>query len=135
MWRVGQSRQESLFSTPTLGTERLLLSLCESEYRKLLGFILWKLLQMNVDPQSLFAFPWDKSVLSLSACTDLFNLSHAVYCQNSTLYQNNEMCIFFFFPSMSKVLKCAGNDDIITLRAEDNADTLVLVFETPSKFN
>ncbi|XP_062817165.1 proliferating cell nuclear antigen isoform X2 [Anolis carolinensis] len=33
--------------------------------------------------------------------------------------------------SMSKVLKCAGNDDIITLRAEDNADTLVLVFETP----
>ncbi|XP_070621973.1 proliferating cell nuclear antigen [Erythrolamprus reginae] len=35
--------------------------------------------------------------------------------------------------SMSKVLKCAGNDDIITLRAEDNADTLVLVFETPNQ--
>ncbi|KAF3851274.1 hypothetical protein F7725_013046 [Dissostichus mawsoni] len=32
--------------------------------------------------------------------------------------------------SMSKILKCAGNEDIITLRAEDNADTLVLVFET-----
>lgn len=38
-----------------------------------------------------------------------------------------------FFSSMSKILKCAGNDDLITLRAEDNADTLVLVFETPSK--
>uniref|UniRef100_A0A670J5K6 DNA sliding clamp PCNA n=1 Tax=Podarcis muralis TaxID=64176 RepID=A0A670J5K6_PODMU len=35
--------------------------------------------------------------------------------------------------SMSKILKCAGNDDIITLRAEDSADTLVLVFETPNQ--
>lgn len=34
---------------------------------------------------------------------------------------------------MSKILKCAGNEDIITLRAEDNADTLALVFEAPSK--
>lgn len=34
---------------------------------------------------------------------------------------------------MSKILKCAGNEDIITLRAEDNADTLALVFETPSE--
>uniref|UniRef100_A0A3Q3KFW0 DNA sliding clamp PCNA n=1 Tax=Monopterus albus TaxID=43700 RepID=A0A3Q3KFW0_MONAL len=32
--------------------------------------------------------------------------------------------------SMSKILKCAGNEDIITLRAEDSADTLALVFET-----
>lgn len=43
----------------------------------------------------------------------------------------------FFLPllsSMSKILKCAGNEDIITLRAEDNADTLALVFETLSKF-
>lgn len=36
-------------------------------------------------------------------------------------------------PSMSKILKCAGNEDIITLRAEDNADTLALVFEAPSE--
>lgn len=35
---------------------------------------------------------------------------------------------------MSKILKCAGNEDIITLRAEDNADTLALVFETLSRF-
>ncbi|XP_061672836.1 proliferating cell nuclear antigen [Syngnathoides biaculeatus] len=32
--------------------------------------------------------------------------------------------------SMSKILKCAGNEDIITVRADDNADTLTLVFET-----
>ncbi|KAJ8400113.1 hypothetical protein AAFF_G00401520 [Aldrovandia affinis] len=35
--------------------------------------------------------------------------------------------------SMSKILKCAGNDDVITLRAEDNADTLALIFETPNQ--
>eukprot|EP00061_Rhincodon_typus_P011693 g36910.t1 len=34
---------------------------------------------------------------------------------------------------MSKILKCAGNDDIITLRAEDNADTLALVFESQNQ--
>nr|XP_026654612.1 proliferating cell nuclear antigen isoform X1 [Zonotrichia albicollis] len=34
---------------------------------------------------------------------------------------------------MSKILKCAGNEDIITLRAEDNADTLALVFEAPNQ--
>lgn len=38
------------------------------------------------------------------------------------------------FSSMSKILKCAGNEDIITLRAEDNADSLALVFETLSEF-
>ncbi|NXP62849.1 PCNA protein, partial [Chloropsis cyanopogon] len=39
-----------------------------------------------------------------------------------------------FLPcSMSKILKCAGNEDIITLRAEDNADTLALVFEAPNQ--
>ncbi|EOB06147.1 Proliferating cell nuclear antigen, partial [Anas platyrhynchos] len=41
--------------------------------------------------------------------------------------------LLVFFPSMSKILKCAGNEDIITLRAEDNADTLALVFEAPNQ--
>mmetsp|Transcript_12788 Transcript_12788/g.18665 ORF Transcript_12788/g.18665 Transcript_12788/m.18665 type:complete len:258 (-) Transcript_12788:111-884(-) len=34
--------------------------------------------------------------------------------------------------SMSKILKCAGNDDIITLKAEDTADNLTLMFESPN---
>lgn len=34
---------------------------------------------------------------------------------------------------MSKLLKCAGNDDIITLKAEDNADTMTLAFEAPNQ--
>ena len=30
-------------------------------------------------------------------------------------------------------MKCAGNDDVVTIRAEDNADTVNFVFESPSK--
>ncbi|KAF0291158.1 Proliferating cell nuclear antigen [Amphibalanus amphitrite] len=32
--------------------------------------------------------------------------------------------------SMSKILKCAGNDDIVTIRAQDNPDTVTFVFES-----
>jgi len=35
--------------------------------------------------------------------------------------------------NMSKILKCAGNDDVITLKAEDTGDTLTLMFESPSQ--
>ena len=35
--------------------------------------------------------------------------------------------------NMSKMLKCAGNDDIITIKADDGSDTITLMFETPSK--
>jgi proliferating cell nuclear antigen len=35
--------------------------------------------------------------------------------------------------SMGKILKCAGNDDIITLKADDTADTLTLMFESQNQ--
>lgn len=35
--------------------------------------------------------------------------------------------------SMSKILKCASNDDIITIRADDDADTLTFLFESPKQ--
>uniref|UniRef100_A0A7S3PZX6 DNA sliding clamp PCNA n=1 Tax=Chaetoceros debilis TaxID=122233 RepID=A0A7S3PZX6_9STRA len=35
--------------------------------------------------------------------------------------------------NMSKILKCAGNDDVITLKAEDTADALTLMFESPGQ--
>lgn len=31
--------------------------------------------------------------------------------------------------SVSKVLKCAGNDDAVTIRADDDGDTVAFVFE------
>lgn len=35
--------------------------------------------------------------------------------------------------SMSKILKCSGNDDAITLRCQDEADTVTFVFESKEK--
>ena len=35
--------------------------------------------------------------------------------------------------SLAKVLKCAGNEDILTLKAEDVADTLTIMFESPKQ--
>ena len=35
--------------------------------------------------------------------------------------------------SMSKIVKCANNDDVITLRAKDSPDTVTFVFENPSE--
>jgi len=35
--------------------------------------------------------------------------------------------------SMAKILKCAGNDDIITLKAEDTADSVSFMFESPKQ--
>eukprot|EP00894_Picocystis_sp_ML_P000801 jgi/Pico_ML_1/51318/g2372.t1 len=34
--------------------------------------------------------------------------------------------------NMSKMLKCAGNDDIITLKADDKGDSVTFMFESPS---
>ncbi|KYQ91070.1 proliferating cell nuclear antigen [Tieghemostelium lacteum] len=33
--------------------------------------------------------------------------------------------------SLAKILKCAGNDDVLTLKARDEADTVTFVFESP----
>jgi proliferating cell nuclear antigen len=35
--------------------------------------------------------------------------------------------------TMSKILKCAGNDESITLRSEDNADSVTFVYEKPNQ--
>ena len=35
--------------------------------------------------------------------------------------------------SMSKILRCAANDDIITVKAQDQADTVTFVFESPNQ--
>lgn len=35
--------------------------------------------------------------------------------------------------NMSKMLKCAGNDDIVTIKAEDKGDTVTFMFESPNQ--
>lgn len=34
--------------------------------------------------------------------------------------------------NMSKMLRCAGNDDIITIKADDGTDSVTFMFESPS---
>lgn len=36
--------------------------------------------------------------------------------------------------NMAKMLKCAGNDDIVTIKADDSADSVTFMFESPSQF-
>jgi proliferating cell nuclear antigen len=36
--------------------------------------------------------------------------------------------------SMAKILKCASNDDIVTIKAEDSGENVTFMFESPSKF-
>jgi proliferating cell nuclear antigen len=36
--------------------------------------------------------------------------------------------------SLTKILKCAKDNDVVTLKATDDADTLGLVFESPSAY-
>jgi len=35
--------------------------------------------------------------------------------------------------NLSKILKCAGNDDVITLKAEEEGENLTLMFESPNQ--
>mmetsp|Transcript_6218 Transcript_6218/g.10716 ORF Transcript_6218/g.10716 Transcript_6218/m.10716 type:complete len:266 (-) Transcript_6218:701-1498(-) len=35
--------------------------------------------------------------------------------------------------NLGKILKCAGNDDIVTMKAEDNSDTISFMFESPNQ--
>jgi proliferating cell nuclear antigen len=36
-------------------------------------------------------------------------------------------------PNLKKVLQCAGNEDVVTLKCEEDSDNLTLVFESPSQ--
>lgn len=38
-----------------------------------------------------------------------------------------------FCCSMYKILKCAGSEDTVTLRAQDNSDTITFIFESQNK--
>jgi proliferating cell nuclear antigen len=49
------------------------------------------------------------------------------------LKQKKNINYCYFYLSMSKILKCASNDDVITIRADDDADAVTFIFESPSK--
>ena len=36
-------------------------------------------------------------------------------------------------PNLSKILRCAGNDDLVTIKSEEETDTLNMMFESPNQ--
>jgi proliferating cell nuclear antigen len=46
---------------------------------------------------------------------------------------DRQMSLGINLASMAKILKCAGNEDIITLKAQDNEDNVTFMFESPKQ--
>merc|ERR1711935_1009750 len=46
---------------------------------------------------------------------------------------NKSVSLGMNLASLSKILKCANNDDIITLKAEDDAEVVTFMFESPNQ--
>ena len=81
------------------------------------------------------------AIRAISAVIFVFNGKKYMY-EPTGLYVHSETKLMvlakavtyvYFCFSMSKILKCAGNDDAITLKSGDNADNITLMFESPSK--
>jgi hypothetical protein len=49
-------------------------------------------------------------------------------------YKRRIACVGLNLGNMAKMLKCAGNDDIITMKASDEADSVTFMFESPSEY-
>uniref|UniRef100_A0A2I3RBN0 DNA sliding clamp PCNA n=1 Tax=Pan troglodytes TaxID=9598 RepID=A0A2I3RBN0_PANTR len=81
----------------------------------------WAISLSSVNLQSM-----DSSHVSLVQFT-LPSEGFDTYCCDCNLAMGVNLTI------MSKILKCAGNEDIVTLRIEDNVNTLVLVFEASNQ--
>ena len=69
--------------------------------------------------------------LSLT-CSNLQKIGQQNKNQKSVSRSVHVVCVRVC--SMSKIMKCAGNDDAITVKASDNADTITFMFESPSTF-
>merc|ERR1711937_51295 len=46
---------------------------------------------------------------------------------------DRSMSIGMNLASLSKILKCANNDDVITIKAEDEAEVVTFMFESPNQ--
>merc|ERR1712028_248221 len=46
---------------------------------------------------------------------------------------DRDMSIGMNMASLSKILKCAGNDDVITMKAEDDSEVITFMFESPNQ--
>ena len=62
--------------------------------------------------------------------------SHCPACLNlyaRRLFSDRTLALGIKLESMAKILKCAGSDDMITLKTNDDSDSLTFMFESPSQ--
>ena len=80
---------------------------------------LWPLLKIR----------WDRRALPPSCC-------HAIVSTSTPPAHTPSSAAPFAgmkLANLSKILKCAGNDDAITMKSEDNGDHITFMFEAPSE--
>lgn len=106
------------------------------EARLLQGSILKKLLEAIKDLVNEANFDCSSAGISLQAM-DSSHVSLVAFFLRAEGFQHyradRNISLGINLSSMSKILKCSGNDDIITMKAEDNGDNVSFMFESPKQ--
>lgn len=77
---------------------------------------------------------WSNTNLQSMLSTHISSVHLTLCSKGSDIYHcNHNLPMGMNHTNMSKILKCTGNEDIITLRVEANVDTLALEFEVPNQ--
>jgi hypothetical protein len=67
------------------------------------------------------------------ACLPLPRAHTCTHMSNLQLYMHSCMHVGLSLKSLASVLKCMGNDDTVTMKADDDGDRLTLMFEAPDQ--
>uniref|UniRef100_A0A7S3GHV2 DNA sliding clamp PCNA n=1 Tax=Palpitomonas bilix TaxID=652834 RepID=A0A7S3GHV2_9EUKA len=106
------------------------------EARLTQGNLLKKILEAIKDLITEANFDCSDQGISLQAM-DSSHVSLVALVLNSEGFEHyrcdRSMSLGLNLTSISKVLKCAGNDDSVTLKGEDDSDVVSLIFENESK--
>jgi proliferating cell nuclear antigen len=100
------------------------------------GALLKKLIEAMKDLVTEANFDCDASGISLQAM-DSSHVSLVAMQLKADGFEHyrcdRNMSIGMNLASLSKILKCANNDDVITLKAEDDAEVVTFMFESPNQ--
>lgn len=106
------------------------------EARLMQGGILKKLMESIKDLVTDANFDCSSTGIQLQAMDSSHVSLVALHLRNEgfELYRaDRNISLGINLASMAKILKCAGNDDIITIKAGDNDDNVTFMFESPKQ--
>jgi len=106
------------------------------EARLLQGSILKKLMESIKDLVTDANFDCSSEGINLQAMDSSHVSLVALYLRGEGFQHfraDRNISLGINLASMAKILKCAGNDDIITLKAGDNDDNVTFMFESPKQ--